>query len=138
MTDTPNLTLEDLVSIQPGLARLMPDIGARMWKCFYAAQAGNWENAAWQLREVRKLFGLGMTTRPKYSDDISAFLDEELEPIVAAVEEQNWEHFEIKFNHAVDSGNSFHKSYKKPWIKWKLPNNPPPDLDFTPQKANGE
>ena len=33
------LELEQLTALQPGLARLMPEIGARFWKAFYAAQA---------------------------------------------------------------------------------------------------
>jgi len=36
------LELEQLTALQPGLARLMPEIGARFWKAFYAAQATNW------------------------------------------------------------------------------------------------
>ena len=33
------LELEQLTALQPGLARLMPEIGARFWKAFYAARA---------------------------------------------------------------------------------------------------
>ena len=34
-----SMTLEDMATIQPGLARLMPEVGARTWKLFYAAKA---------------------------------------------------------------------------------------------------
>ena len=40
------LELEQLTALQPGLARLMPEIGARFWKAFYAAQAANWPLAS--------------------------------------------------------------------------------------------
>src|SRR3989442_917223 len=33
--------LDELGHIQPGLARIMPEIGARIWKCYYAGKAGN-------------------------------------------------------------------------------------------------
>ena len=34
-----SMTLEDMATIQPGLARLMPEVGARTWKLYYAAKA---------------------------------------------------------------------------------------------------
>jgi len=33
---------EDIERIAPGLGRLMPEVGDRTWKAYYAAQAGNW------------------------------------------------------------------------------------------------
>ena len=39
------MTLEDMATIQPGLARIMPEIGARTWKLFYAAKLQNWPMA---------------------------------------------------------------------------------------------
>ena len=40
--DKKNMSIEDLVMVQPGLARIMPEIGIRTWKLYYAAKAGNW------------------------------------------------------------------------------------------------
>ena len=70
------LELEELTALQPGLARLMPEVGARFWKAHYAARAENWPLAAWQLREMRKLMRLGAVTRPKYTDDLEEFIRE--------------------------------------------------------------
>src|SRR5207237_1055627 len=70
------LELEELTGLQPGLARLMPEIGARFWKAHYAARAQNWPLASWQLREMRKLMRLGTVTRPKYTDDLEEFIHE--------------------------------------------------------------
>ena len=39
------ITLDDMATIQPGLARIMPEIGARTWKLYYAAKALNWPMA---------------------------------------------------------------------------------------------
>ena len=72
------LELEQLTALQPGLARLMPEIGARFWKAFYAARAGNWPLASWQLREMRKLLRLCEVTRPKYTDDIEEWIADDL------------------------------------------------------------
>ena len=42
------MSVEDVVTIQPGLGRIMPEIGARTWKLFYAAKAAGalWDKAA--------------------------------------------------------------------------------------------
>jgi hypothetical protein len=34
----------------------------------------------------------------------------------------------------VKDGNVWHHKKGKPYIVWKIPDHPPPDLDFTPQK----
>src|SRR5262245_41278949 len=34
------ISVEEIAVIQPGLGRIMPDIGTRTWKLFYAAKAG--------------------------------------------------------------------------------------------------
>ena len=127
------LELEELTSLQPGLARLMPEIGARLWKCWYAAQAQNWPLAVWQLKEMRKLMRLGEVTRPKYTDDLEEFIHEDVDPLILALEEQDLGRFERVYHDAVDAANELHRRWKKPWIVWKLPADPPPDLDLTPR-----
>ena len=123
---------EVLTQLQPGLARLMPEIGARMWKAYYAAEARNWELARWQLKEMRKLFVLGNITRPKYASDVDEFLHDDLDPLFAAIERRDWEAFASGYAEAVDAANELHRRWKKPWIRWKRPDMPPPDLDLTP------
>ena len=46
------MTLDDMATIQPGLARIMPEIGARTWKLYYAAKAQNWPMAKFQYKEI--------------------------------------------------------------------------------------
>ena len=50
-----SLSIEDIVMVQPGLAQIMPEIGARTWKLFYAAKAGNWPMAKFQYKEIKGL-----------------------------------------------------------------------------------
>ena len=127
------LELEELTGLQPGLARLMPEIGARFWKTFYAAKARNWPLATWQLKEMSKLMRLGMVTRPKYIEDLEEFLHDDVEPLLGALADEDLRRFEALFHHAVEAANEFHRRWKKPWILWKLPDEPPPDLDLTPR-----
>jgi len=125
---------EELTALQPGLARLMPEVGARFWKAYYAAEAKNWQFAAWQLREMRKLLRLGEITRPKYTDDLEEFIHDDVEPLLQATEAQDLARFRSIYHEAVDAANEFHRRWKKQWIVWKLPGDPPPDLDLTPTR----
>ena len=127
------LELEQLTALQPGLARLMPEIGARFWKAFYAAQATNWPLASWQLREMRKLLRLCEVTRPKYTTDIEEWILDDLDPLMAALDAHDLGAFERLYHEAVDAANDLHRRWQKEWIVWKLPDTPPPDLDLTPR-----
>jgi hypothetical protein len=121
-----------MAALMPGLARLMPEIGARYWRAYYAARAANWSLAAWQLVEMRKLLRLCEITRPKYTHDIEEWIGDDLDPLMAAVDDGDLVRFERHYHEAVDAANEFHRRWNKAWIVWKLPESPPPDLDLAP------
>ena len=50
-----HFTLDDLAALQPGLTVLMPLVGQRYWKLYYAAKAGSWDMALYQAPQVREL-----------------------------------------------------------------------------------
>ena len=128
------MTLEDIAVIQPGLGRIMPEIGARTWKLYYAAKAGNWPLAKFQAKEIRGLMELGTFTRPKYEDNLNQFLDENWKPLEDAVAREDFAAVESAFHKAVEAANAYHELRDKPYIRWKLPDSPPPDLDLTPRR----
>jgi len=127
------MTLDEIAVVQPGLALIMPEIGSRTWKLYYAAEAGNWPNALWQWKETRKLFELGALLRPKHEEALEQYLREDWAPLEAAIQAKDFEKFKEAFQRAVDSANAWHDQKDKPYIRWKLPDHPPPDLDFTPR-----
>jgi hypothetical protein len=127
------VTVEDVAVIQPGLGRLMPEVGTRTWKLFYAAKAGNWPLAKFQYKEIKGLMELGAFTRPKHEEALNQFLVENWKPLETAIEKQDFAAFEDAFSKAVDSANAYHELKDKPYIVWKLPDTPPPDLDFKPR-----
>ncbi len=127
------LTGEDLAAVQPGLARLMPDIGARTWKLYYAAKARNWPLARFQLKEAKKLMELGALTRPKYEENLGKFIEEQVKPMMDAIEAGDFDKFEAAFNVAIEQANAYHELYDKPFLRWKVPDSAPPDLDMTPR-----
>ncbi len=128
------LGIQDLAAIQPGLARIMPEVGNRTWKLYYAAKAGNWALARFQLKEANKLLELCAVTRPKYEENLRKFIEKCMKPMMAALEAEDFATFDQEFQRAIKQANAYHKLYDKPFILWKLPDSPPPDLDLTPRK----
>ena len=117
----------------PGMAEIMPQVGARIWKCYYAGQAQNKALARFQLKEAKNLMEKGAFLRPKYTENMDKFITEELGAVSTCIEAEDWEGFEGAFTEMVDAANAYHDVYDKPFLKWKIPDSPPPDLDMTPR-----
>ncbi|MFN8625421.1 MAG: hypothetical protein U0587_05495 [Candidatus Binatia bacterium] len=127
------MTIEDIARIQPGLARIMPEIGTRTWKLYYAAQAENWPLAAFQAKEIRGLLDLCAFTRPKHADALRQFLEKNWQPVQDAIGKMDRAAFEDAFHKSIKAANAYHKLKGKPYLLWKLPDVPPPDLEMQPQ-----
>jgi hypothetical protein len=127
------LSGDQLAAMQPGLARLMPEIGNRVWKLYYAAQAKNWPLARFQLKEARKLMELAALTRPKYEKSLAQYIEKQVAPMMVALDAEDLERFNRELEIAVEEANAYHEAYGKPFLRWKVPSQPPPDLDLTPQ-----
>lgn len=128
------MTVAELAAIQPGLGRIMPDIGIRTWKLYYAAKAKNWELAKFEWKEINGLMELGAYTRPKYEESLEQFMREDWAPIGKAIEKEDVDAFESAFHKAIEQANAYHELKDKPYIRWQLPSSPPPDLDLTPRR----
>jgi hypothetical protein len=128
-----DMAIDEIATIQPGLGRIMPEIGARTWKLYYAGKAGNWPNALYQWKEAKKLFELGAFTRPKHEAALEEYLRDDWAPIGKAIEQKDMAAFLAAMAKAVDSANAWHEKKDKPYIRWKIPSEPPPDLDLTPR-----
>ena len=111
-TGKSQLTLEELGAVQPGMARVMPEVGARMWKCFYAGKAKNKPLARFQLKEAVNLMEMGVLLRPKYTDNMYKFIEEQVEVVKTAIEGEDWDKFEAAFNEMVDCANAYHEVYE--------------------------
>ncbi len=128
------MAIDEIAMIQPGLGRIMPEIGARTWKLYYAGKAQNWPNAMYQWKETKKLFELGAYTRPKHEAAIEEYLRDDWAPLEKAFLGVVLDAFLAAFEKVVDSANAWHEKKDKPYIRWKVPDHPPPDLDLTPRK----
>ena len=127
------MTLEEVAVIQPGLARIMPEIGQRTWKLYYAAKESYWELAKFQWKEIQELMELGAFTRPKYEESLHQFMVEDWPGVGKAIDNEDFKAFEEAFHKAIEQANAYHELKDKPYIRWKLPDHPPPDLEMKPR-----
>lgn len=129
-----HFTLDQLGPLMPGMAELMPLVGQRIWKCYYAGKERNRPLAAFQLKEAVNLMEKAAFLRPKYSDNMDTFIATEVAAVKRAIEAEDWDAFEIAFAAMVDAANAYHDLYDKPYLRWKVPDAPPPDLDMRPRR----
>ena len=125
--------LSHLGLVLPGMAEIMPLIGARIWKCYYAGKAHNRALAAFQLKEAVNLMEKGAFLRPKYVDNMHKFIAGIVATVRKCIETEDWDGFEAGFATMIDEANAYHDVYDKPYLRWKVPEMPPPDLDMTPR-----
>jgi hypothetical protein len=126
-------SLEDLGPLMPGMAEIMPLVGERIWKCYYAGKARNQPLARFQLKEAVNLMQKGVFLRPKYTENMEKFVSTEVEAVKKAIESEDWDAFESAFTAMVEQANGYHDLYDKPFLRWRIPAEPPPDLDMTPR-----
>jgi hypothetical protein len=125
--------LSDLGHLMPGMAEIMPLVGGRIWKCYYAGKAHNRALAAFQLSEAVNLMEKGAILRPKYADDMDEFISGIVAKIRASIDAEDWDAFDAAFTTMIDEANAYHEKYDKGFLRWQMPEQAPPDLDFTPQ-----
>lgn len=124
------LTLDELARMQPGMDRLMAEVGPRLHRCYFAAQAGNWPLAAYFAKSAAKQLALSAQSRPKYEPEMTAYLRDDFAPVTAAVKAKDRAAFDAAWTVMVDRANALHGVFGKPYIGWKTPEQPPDDLDL--------
>jgi hypothetical protein len=125
--------LSDLGHLLPGMAEVMPLVGERIWKCYYAGKARNKPLARFQLSEAVNLMEKGTILRPKYLEDMETFINDQVGAVKKCIEAEDWDGFDGAFAAMVEAANANHEKYDKGFLRWKVPEDPPPDLDMTPQ-----
>ena len=133
MTD--ELSPEHVAAGLPGTSDLMVLVGSSWWRCAYAARGGNWPLAAFYARRVRSLQRRLGVIRPKYKERLDRFETDQLAPLFKAIEALDQQAFERAFTAATDGANLQHAETGYEYIRWKLPDEPPKDLDLGPQKG---
>ena len=124
------LTIDELALMQPGLDRLMAEVGPRVHRLHFAAGAGNWELAEYYLRSVVKQLKLCASSRPKYAADLERYLTEDVPAVRDALRARDPAAFEAAYRVLVDRANDYHVSTGHGYIRWVTPAAPPADLDL--------
>lgn len=124
------LTLEQLAEAQPGIARLMKEVGERFHVLYFAAKAGNWKLAQYEVNVVTSILKTGGTLRPKFAQDFTSFTVASLQPISDSIKAKDWTSFETAYKKSVDEANKSHEKYGYGFVRYVLPKTPPEHLDL--------
>ena len=130
-----DLSPEHIEAGLPGTADLMVLVGNSWWRCAYAARGGNWPLAAFYARRVRSLQRRLGVMRPKHTERLATYEKDMLGPLFAAIKTQDRPAFESAFSAATDDANKQHVETGYGYIRWKLPDEAPQDLDLGPAKS---
>ena len=125
------LSLDELALMQPGMDRLMAEVGPRAHRLYYAGKAANWRLADYFFTSLVKQLRLCATSRPKYDTDMTAYLDEDCAPVRDAIRNRDAQAFERAYERMIERANHYHEVFGKPYIKWVTPASPPEDLDVS-------
>lgn len=132
LTGSTEEKFDTLAAIQPGLGTVMKEYGDRFSTMFYAAKAGNWELADYELHEALEIQEVGETTRPEKAELLKAFETANLDSLKAAIDSKDWDVFEERFNTTIQACNGCHAGTGHPYIKYTLPSSPPAPLQMEP------
>jgi hypothetical protein len=124
--------LKSLAEIQPGIGTVMIEYSNRYTNTYYAAKGGNWDLAAYMMKEALEIQEVGETTRPARAGALKLFETAYLEPLNAAIAAKDFQKFDPAFKAGIKGCNGCHTSQGFPYIEYVLPETPPAPLKFTP------
>jgi len=124
--------LKTLAELQPGLGTVMIEYSTRFGTLYYNAKGGNWDFAAYQLKEMREIQEVGETTRPGRAKFLKEFESKFLDPIDETIKAKDWKKFEVAFKEAESGCNGCHKTQGFQYIKYELPKASPSPTSSRP------
>jgi hypothetical protein len=125
------VTIDELAQMQPGMDRLMAEVGTRTHRLYFAAQARNWRLAEYFYRSIVKQLRLCATSRPKYAEEMERYLQVESVPVRDAIKAGDSGAFEAAYERWIERANELHGVFGKSWIRWVTPRTAPEEFDFT-------
>jgi cytochrome c553 len=117
-----------LWAIQPGLGTVMIEYGYRFGNVWTAAEAGNWDLAAYQLKEQTEIQEVGEATRPGKAELLKNFEHTYLDPLAKAIKDQDKAAFEKEYKAAVEGCNACHAGTGHPYVRYEIPQKAPADF----------
>ena len=107
------LSQQMLSSITPGLSSYMLETARRMGRSWFAGQAGNWDEAAFEIREARGVLQAGATrstSNQSRQQGIQAFSNGFMNPLVDAAQAGDRNQYEQAYQSAIGGCNACHAS----------------------------
>jgi len=120
-----NLTIREIAKIQPGLGTIMIEFGHRFYVAYYAAKAGNWKLAEYQIDELVEAQEVAEVTRPEYAEALKLFEHGAVADLQKAIKVKEWKLFDEKYTKTTNACNACHKSTGHPYIHYRLPKEAP-------------
>ena len=121
-----------LWNVQPGLGTVMIEYGVRFGNAWWAADAGNWDMAKYQVKEMTEIQEVGETTRPGRADALKKFEHDNIDPLMAAINAKDKDAFVSAYDRAITGCNQCHGDQKDAqgnnfrWIKVTRPTTSAP------------
>ena len=116
--------VKTLAEIQPGLGTVMIEYSTRYTNAYYAAKGGNWDLAAYEIKEAREIQEVGETTRPARAAALKGFEKNYLDPLDAAIKAKDFKKFDKAFKDGIQGCNTCHVGQGFSYIKYQLPKGP--------------
>ncbi|HYL79798.1 MAG TPA: hypothetical protein VEU07_03240 [Candidatus Acidoferrum sp.] len=116
--------LKTLADLQPGLGTVMIEYGNRYTNAYYAAKGGNWDLAAYQIKEAREIQEVGENTRPARAQALKGFEKNYLDPLDEVIKAKDFKKFDKAFRDGIQGCNTCHAGQGFPYIKYELPKAP--------------
>lgn len=129
------LTLDEIAGLQPGMSEWMLALAHRVHVMYFACKAGNWDLGMYQLRGIRKILNNAALTRPKYKEALEKFSKEHLDGLNEAMQRNSWEEFDQLIAATVEASDHYHEEFGYPYIRYRIPDQPPADYLLPPPEA---
>jgi hypothetical protein len=124
-------SLEELAQALPGTGEIMASVGRCFGQSWHAAQAGNYDLAAYFVRRTRSLLRKLIVVRPKYTEQVTEFDRDHMESVYQALMARDLAAFSSAYERAVERANFYHVDTGHPYIVWRTPEEPPdPGLEL--------
>jgi hypothetical protein len=116
-----NEKLKNLISVMPGAANLMLEMGERYKNLYWAARQKKWEFASYQAEEMKDLLETLMITRPKRAGTARVFVERAYPVLESALESRDWARFAKAFEQMRQECMSCHVKNDHGFIELAVP-----------------
>ncbi|GEM_PF-404374 len=120
-----------LWNIQPGLGTVMIEYGNRIALTKFAADAGDWGMAQYQLKEATEIQEVGETTRPGNADLLKNFEHKYLDQLAKDILNKDQAAFDKDFDATLQGCNACHQATGHPYVQIQPPQAMPEGFILT-------